>query len=97
MILSVVYDIPELVSNKDFIVKEMNKMADEIAKAAAPGAYLADFFPWMLYIPSFLAKWKRDAEGKFKKYCDLSGDLFRQVERRIVNYFTHCCFSDSHN
>jgi hypothetical protein len=84
-ILSVVYDLPEILSLDDSIIQSMNELPEEAIKAILPGAYLVEFFPWMVYIPSFLAKWKRHAQARFEHYSELFGGLFRGVEKRIVS------------
>jgi hypothetical protein len=62
----------------------MNELAEELLKAMLPGTYLVEVFPWMLHIPSFMAKWKRDALANFRKFDELYKGLFRDVEARIV-------------
>jgi hypothetical protein len=88
-IMSVVYDHPEDLLPKNSIIDGMNELPDEILKASEPGAHLVEFFPWLEYIPSFLAKWKRDARERFQRYTNLYGELFRDVEKRIVSTFLH--------
>jgi hypothetical protein len=87
IILSIVYDLPENLSLNHSVIAGMNDLSEEAVKAAAPGAHLVEFFPWMLYIPSSLAKWKRDAQNRFKKYCELFGGLFRDLEKRLASLF----------
>ena len=48
------------------------------------GNYLVEFFTWMKYIPSSIAKWKRVAEERHKKYSAIFEAMFRDVEDRIV-------------
>jgi len=48
------------------------------------GNYLVEFFPWMKYIPSSVANWKRIAEQRYKEYSDMFVGMFREVEDRIV-------------
>jgi hypothetical protein len=52
MILSVVYGRPTITSEQDHTVEVINNFADRLTRAAYPGAYLVEFFPWMRYIPS---------------------------------------------
>ena len=52
MIMSVAYDVPPIVSELDPGVKAINDFVARIARAALPGSYLVELFPWMRYIPS---------------------------------------------
>jgi hypothetical protein len=49
--MSIVYDYPTLETDNDTNVKQIFAFADRISEAAAPGTYLVELFPWMLYIP----------------------------------------------
>ena len=52
MILSVVYDYPPLTSEQDQTAQNINNFANRLTTAAAPGAHLVEFFPWLRYVPS---------------------------------------------
>ncbi|KAH9965977.1 cytochrome P450 [Russula dissimulans] len=80
MILSVLYGYPTLTSEQDHSVEAINHVGDRLTSAAYPGAHLVEFFTWMRYIPSSLAKWKRDAENSFKRDTNLFEGLFHAVE-----------------
>ncbi|KAI0792996.1 cytochrome P450 [Irpex lacteus] len=58
-ILSSVYGWPTF-STEGPIIKRLHAHTARIASAVVPGAFLVDFFPFMKYFPSWLAKWKRD-------------------------------------
>jgi hypothetical protein len=49
--MSIVYDYPTLETDNEKNVKQIFAFADRISESAAPGAYLVELFPWMLYIP----------------------------------------------
>ena len=61
-----------------------------------PGNYLVEFFPWMKYIPSSMAKWKRVAEEQHKEYSEMFMGMFREVEDRIVMPLIHFCLRLAH-
>lgn len=82
-ILSVLYDIPELKSTNDDLFKRLDEYCSVLIAAAAPGAHLVDFFPWMKHIPASLAKWKRVAEERYKKFSNLFTGLLHDVDSRI--------------
>ena len=60
---------------------------DKGVEYTAPGDYLVEFFPWMLYIPLSLAKWKRGAKEGYRFFSELFIGMFRDVETRIVRHF----------
>ncbi|KAI0248586.1 cytochrome P450 [Lactifluus subvellereus] len=76
MILSVVYDKPTIKSEQDQTVKLINDFVQRLTCSAIPGAHLVEFFPWVQYIPSRLAKWKRDAGTWYKQDSAMFEDLF---------------------
>ncbi|KAI9438807.1 cytochrome P450 [Lactarius indigo] len=65
IVLSINYRLPPVESEDDpvviGIVDHMRRMAHEID----PRERLVEYFPWMKYIPSRFAKWKRDARYWF--------------------------------
>lgn len=82
-ILSILYDIPDNDSTENGLLKNLDEYSHAVINAAAPGAHLVEFFPWMKHVPSWLAKWKRDAEKGYKKFSNLFIGLLRDVEARI--------------
>jgi len=51
MILSVVYDCPPLASEQNQ-TDDIDDFVDRVTAAAAPGAHLVEFFPWLRHVPS---------------------------------------------
>ncbi|KAH9957777.1 cytochrome P450 [Russula dissimulans] len=80
MILSVLYGYPTIMSERDHTVEAINNCGDHLTRASYPGAHLVEFFTWMRYIPSSLAKWKRDAENSFKRYTKMFEGFIDAVE-----------------
>ena len=91
--LSVVYDLPPVESISDPTVVEINHFTDTTVEYARPGQYLVEFFPSLRYLPSSIAKWKRDAEDGFKYYSQYFQDMFHDVEKRIVRCYIYHSFS----
>ena len=85
--LSVVYDLPTVSSPDDPIVIKVNKFLDKLLHYTIPGNYLVEFFTWMKYIPSSIAKWKKEAEEGYEEYSKMFMGLFCDVEDRIVISF----------
>jgi len=52
MIMSVVYGYPTITSEEDHTVAAVKDFANRVSRAAYPGTYWVEFFPWMRYIPS---------------------------------------------
>ena len=78
------YDLPGVSSTHDPTVVKINKFTDTLIDYASPGHYLVEVFPWMKYIPSSIAGWKMKAEKEFIEYSNVFGEMFNQVEDRIV-------------
>ena len=83
-ILSIIYDIPTVSSPDDPTVTDINRFADIATDYGYPGKYMVEFFPWMLYIPSSLAKWKREAREAYHYFTELFEGMFHDVQLRIV-------------
>ena len=49
--LSIMYDYPTLKTEVDENLKGIHLLINRMSAAAAPGAYLVEAMPWMLYIP----------------------------------------------
>jgi len=88
-ILSVLYGYPTIMSERDDTVEAINHCGDRLTRAAYPGAHLIEFFTWMQYIPSSLAKWKRDAENSFKNDTKMFEGLFHPVEANVAKGDDH--------
>lgn len=65
--MALVYDTPPLESEKDPSIAQLNAFADRVLQATLPGSHLVEFFTWMRYLPSWMAKWKRDALDCYEK------------------------------
>ena len=85
--LSVVYDLPTVSSPHDPTVTKVNTFMERISHYAVPGNYLVEYFTWMKYIPSSIAKWKKEAEDGYEEYSGIFTGLFSDVEDRIVMSF----------
>ena len=49
--MSILYNYPTIEKEHDNTVMEIHVLLNRIAAAAAPGAHLVEFFPWMIHIP----------------------------------------------
>ena len=85
--LSVIYDLPTVSSPNDPTVTKVNAFMERLSHYIIPGKYLVEFFTWMKYIPSSIAKWKKGAEEEYAEYSRMFIGMFRDVENRIVMSF----------
>ncbi|KAI0088548.1 cytochrome P450 [Irpex rosettiformis] len=69
-ILSSVYGWPTF-GSEGGIIKRLHAHTARIASAVVPGAFLVDFFPFMKYFPTWIAKWKRDGLAWHKAETDM--------------------------
>jgi len=92
-ILSVVYDLPTVRSPDDPTVIKVNQFLERYLHYAIPGNYYVEFFTWMKYLPSSIAKWKKEAEEGYKEYSKMFMGLFHDVENRIVISFIRSSLS----
>jgi len=93
--LSVLYDLPMVLSIDDPAVVKINTFNVISTEYGQLGNYLVEFFTWMKYIPSSVASWKRLAEERHKEYSNVFVGMFREVENRIVIIIICCSFPAS--
>ncbi|KAJ7302126.1 cytochrome P450 [Mycena albidolilacea] len=84
VILSMVYDTPALLSEEDPNITRINDFAERLVSAAYPGAYLVEYFTWMRYLPSWMAKWKRDVLQQYRIDDAMFQGLFNEVSNRVA-------------
>ncbi|VDC04579.1 unnamed protein product [Peniophora sp. CBMAI 1063] len=61
-VLAVTYDRPlHGKPGDDALRVHIDTIVRKLVAAASPGAHLVELMPWMLRLPSWMAKWKRDA------------------------------------
>ncbi|KAI9438803.1 cytochrome P450 [Lactarius indigo] len=65
VILSINYHLPPVESEDDPVVVDIVNQVQRVLHETQPGARLVEYLPWMKYIPSRFAKWKRDAQYWF--------------------------------
>ncbi|KAF8267195.1 cytochrome P450 [Lactarius quietus] len=67
VVLSIIYNRPPVESEDDPVVVGIADHVQRVLHEMQPGNRLVEYFPWMRYIPSRFAKWKRDAQNWFIK------------------------------
>jgi hypothetical protein len=86
MITTLIYDTPVLKNANDPSVVALNEFSDLLTHAAYPGAHLVEFFTWMRYLPSWMAKWKSEALAGYKTYSIMFLKLYNDVCQRVVSH-----------
>ncbi|KAG6885270.1 hypothetical protein C0993_003857 [Termitomyces sp. T159_Od127] len=83
--MSTVYDLPTLASEDDPAIRQINDFVERLAQAALPGAHFVEFFPWMRYLPTWIAKWKRDALDWYKSDSITFEAMYDDVKHRLTS------------
>lgn len=85
MVWSVVYDKPPITDANDPQIAGVNDFMTRIVRAAFPGAHFVEYFTWMKYLPNWMAKWKRDAEGWYRVDSAVFEGLFQEAKMSVVS------------
>ncbi|KAF8587768.1 cytochrome P450 [Ramaria rubella] len=91
-ILSTIYGWPPLRSEDDQVVQRINDIVHRLTEAALPGAYVVDFFPYMLRLPVWIAKWKRQGLEWQRESSRLFEHLLEDVRGIIKSGGKPTCF-----
>ncbi|KAI0792988.1 cytochrome P450 [Irpex lacteus] len=83
-IFSSVYGWPAL-GHGTSVVKHMNAFIAHLTDAARPGVYLVDFFPVLKYLPSWMARWKREGTAWNRAHWQLAKQWEESVASRIAS------------
>lgn len=82
MMMTLVYDTPVLENEDNPSVTQLNELEQRLAAAPRPG--LVDFFTWMRYLPSWMAKWKNEALEHYKKDSIMLMRMYDDVCQRMA-------------
>lgn len=63
----------------------MQDFVARITTAATPGTFLVDFFPIMKYLPSWMARWKRDGLAWHEEQSKIFEEMCRGAAAKKVN------------
>ncbi|KAJ7477309.1 cytochrome P450 [Mycena galericulata] len=83
LVMSVIYGTPPLMDSKDPDILRVNRFTERALAAAAPGAYLVEYFTWMEKLPRWMCSWRRYAEDWFIRDSIMFEQLFQGVEQRM--------------
>ncbi|KAK5043488.1 hypothetical protein LTR84_011957 [Exophiala bonariae] len=65
------------------ILRRIVKVNHTLEKVASPGSYLVDTFPSLMYLPRFLAPWKRELEDYHTFESTLFKELLEDVKKDL--------------
>ena len=102
MILGAIYDRPTLQSCHDPQVAWVTNFVNRFVGAASPKAHYVEYFTWMKvrhpvtkflivlttlqYLPTSIAKWKRDALEFYRRDSEYLLNLYSEVKGRLVSH-----------
>ena len=84
-VLSAVYAWDPIESKDDPLVTRINDLMHRLVRAALPGAYFVEIFPWMKYLPSWMAKWKREGLEWFRKDSMMFEGFYAGVQETMAS------------
>ncbi|KAF5335041.1 hypothetical protein D9758_017439 [Tetrapyrgos nigripes] len=85
LFLSVLYGTPTALNSTDPNIVRVNRYVEETVAAAAPGAFLVEYFTWMEHLPRWMCKWRRHAEGWFQTQTEMFDGLYGNVKRSMFS------------
>ncbi|KAJ9609684.1 hypothetical protein H2200_006012 [Cladophialophora chaetospira] len=74
-------------------IRDALKVVHTVERVASPGAYLVDTFPSLMYLPSWLAPFKREAASLHDFEIKLFRGLISEVKEKIKQDKAPRCFS----
>lgn len=80
-----VYGTPPIESKDDPLVARIMEHMDRLVKSTLPGSFLVDIFPIMMYIPSWLAPWKREGLEWHRKDSIMFQEFMGEVKTNVVS------------
>ncbi|KAI0072587.1 cytochrome P450 [Panus rudis PR-1116 ss-1] len=81
-VLCAVYGWESIGKDGDAIVEYINNSTYRLVRACLPGAYLVEIFPSMMYLPEWLAKWKREGYAAHREDSVMFQSLMDDVEKK---------------
>ncbi|KAE9397733.1 cytochrome P450 [Gymnopus androsaceus JB14] len=83
-IMKVVYNY-NMKAGHDPVVAQIETYVDRMLKAALPGSYIVDIFPFLNRLPAWAASWKREGQKFYQKDTQLFLDLVNDVKAGVVS------------
>ncbi|KIM36638.1 hypothetical protein M413DRAFT_20453 [Hebeloma cylindrosporum] len=81
--MSIIYGLPPLKDSDDPRILLVNRFVERALAAAAPGAFLVEYFTWMEHLPRWMSPWRRYAEDCFSRDSIMFEKLFSDTKHKI--------------
>ncbi|KAI0034635.1 cytochrome P450 [Vararia minispora EC-137] len=86
IVLAITYDRPLRGAKSDeTVLRKVEDFSRLLHEKVVPGAHLVESFPWMLHIPAWLARWKREALLCYEINTKFFYELMEDVEQRTAS------------
>ncbi|KAF4621791.1 hypothetical protein D9613_012201 [Agrocybe pediades] len=92
VILTAVYDWDSITEKDEPIVHRIDAVSARLSEAAAPGAYIVEFFHFLKHVPAWMAKWKREGMEWHEQETELFKSLNKDVEMKKKAEEMRSCF-----
>ncbi|KAJ7447294.1 cytochrome P450 [Mycena galericulata] len=83
-LMTVTYDTPMLKTEHEPAIAGILDFTKAVLKAAFVDGAMVENFPFLQYLPSWLAPWKREAETASVRYSGMFESLFGDVKKRVA-------------
>lgn len=84
-VLRSVYGWPSITPAMVPAIERIRELTARLARAAMPGAFLVEVIPMMKYLPSWLARWKREGLEWSRRYAEMLEGHNADVATRLVS------------
>jgi cytochrome P450 len=74
-----------LLTGEEIYVKRILSVVHTLERVASPGAYLVDTLTWLMYLPDFMAPFKREGKRLHREELDLFRSLQDDVRKEMAN------------
>ncbi|RPD67493.1 cytochrome P450 [Lentinus tigrinus ALCF2SS1-7] len=91
-ILTAVYGWPRISAKDKPVIQRIHAHTARIASAVVPGRFLVDIIPAMKYLPTRIAKWKREGLDWHERETEMFEQFNQGVSDRVAKGESPTCF-----
>lgn len=73
-----------ILEEKDPLLDRIFHVVHTVERVASPGAYMVDTFPWMIYLPDWMAPFKRELKALHAEELDVMRTLLQDTREGIA-------------
>lgn len=74
----------KVLGENDPLLDRIFTLVHHVERVASPGAYLVDTFPWMQYLPDFMAPFKRELKALHAEELDVFRSLLENTRKAMA-------------